>query len=296
MRPTILINANAGALSPSLDETALRAALETAELDAEIAPTQSLEEMQAILRRLREQNAELVAVCGGDGTVHQAAQILAGSQTALGIIAQGTFNNFATALRLPDDLPSALRVLKTGEKRAIDLGCIELGDGSQRFFTEAAGVGFFADGLALYGKGSNKNFRRGLQAATRLLLSFRAKRVEIAVDGETIRERALQCTVSNTYRMAQGITVAPGAKLTDGVLDVVIVGDLSWRELWPYYRAFRAQSHLHLPKVRALQGKTIKIRAVKGRMNVHCDDQFLGHTPATIVARPKALLVMVERL
>lgn len=296
MRPTILLNANAGALLPGLNEAALQTALQAVQLDAEVVSTRSPAEMLAILRRLREEKAELVAVCGGDGTVHQATQILAGSSTTLGIIPQGTFNNFAMALRLPGDLHSALRVLQEGEPRAVDLGRVEMADQSQRYFTEAAGVGFFADGLALYGKGNNKNFRRGLRAATRLLLSFRARRVEVEVDGEVIRQRALQCTVSNTYRMAQGIVVAPGAKLTDGVLDVIMIGDLSWRELWPYFRAFRAQSHLELPKVRALRGQTIKIRAVKGRLNVHCDDQFLGCTPVTIVSCPKALQIMVERL
>ncbi|MDQ3813821.1 MAG: hypothetical protein M3347_07700, partial [Armatimonadota bacterium] len=172
---------------------------------------------------------------------------------------------------------------------------VSLGKVGDRYFTEAAGIGLFADALALYGEGTNKHFLRGLYAMTRILASFKAHRLHLDIDGDLHVERAVMCTVSNIYRMAQGIPVAPGAKLTDDELDVVIVGDLKRSEVISYYRAIRAQVHLNLPKIRTLKAKEIRIETRRPE-NVHCDDRIVGTTPVTITVQPRALKVMVDRL
>lgn len=291
----ILLNANAGAFSASATTEQVEALCREIGLEARVLGTASPEEMCGKIRELVQEKAEVIAVAGGDGTVALAVQEIAGSGSTLGIIPQGTFNNFATALRLPQDLRSALRVLKEGEKRAVDLGQVEVASHGKRFFTEAAGVGLFADALALYGKGSNKNFFKGLRALVRLLASFRAHRLTLKIDGETQIERVTMCTVANTYRMAQGVAVAPDAKVTDGQLDVIVIGDLSPGEMLRYYRAFRAQTHLQLPKVSSYRATEIKISA-RRRLNVHCDDAFVGLTPATMTAQADAISVLVEKL
>ena len=287
---TILMNDKAGALHPTAGADQVRQMVEEIGLVAEVIGTDSAEEMRACIRRLVAEGAPRIAVAGGDGTVALAVQELAYSHTVLGIIPQGTANNFATALRLPQDLPSALRVLLDGVVREVDLGKV-----GSRYFTEAAGVGLFADSLALYGAGTNKNFARAVYTMARVALSLRARRLRLILDGEVHTERAVMCTVANTYRMAYAIPVAPGAKVTDGELDVVVVGDLKIRELIPYYRAFRAQMHASLPKVSTLRAKEVRIES-RHRMNVHCDDKIVGTTPVTILAQPRALKVLVERL
>jgi diacylglycerol kinase (ATP) len=288
----VFLNANAGVFSSSLSAEQMQAAAREAGLEVEPIITDSTDEMAARLKRFVEEKRERIGIAGGDGTVAIAAQVLARSETALGIIPQGTFNNFATALRLPQDLPSALRVLREGEARDVDLGCVEVCEHRPRFFTEASGVGLFADGLALYGKGSNKNFLRGFKAITRVLLSLRARRLELTLDGQKYSERAVMCICANTFRMAQGVPVAPEAKLTDGALDVILVGDLSPGEVLSYYRAFRAQTHLDLPKITHHRAKRITITG-RRHMNVHCDDAFVGTTPATISSQPRALKVLL---
>lgn len=286
---TILVNNRAGFLTSTTVEQLCQAA-EQAELDCEVVPTHSPEEMCAVIRRLVAGGAERLAVAGGDGTIAHAVQVLAHQRTVLGILPQGTANNFATALRLPTDLPSAMRVLRDGEVREVDLGKV-----GSRYFTEAAGVGLFADVLALYGAGTNKNFLRALYAMTRVVLSMRAQRLRLYVDGELHVERAVMATVANTFRMGVSAPMAPCAKVTDGRLDVVVVGDLKRRELVPYYRAIRAQLHLDLPKVSSVQAREVRIEAAR-RMNVHADDRVVATTPVTITAQPGALRVLVDRL
>jgi diacylglycerol kinase family enzyme len=212
------------------------------------------------------------------------------SQTALGIVPQGTFNNFAMALHLPTDLPSALRVLKDGVVRPIDLGRI-----GNRYFTEAAGVGLFADALTIYGSSTSKSLIRAIRTLGHLFFSYRAYGVRLIADGQPVVERAVMCAVANTYRTGSAVPIAPEAKVTDGQLDAVIVGDLKRRELVPYFRAVLARRHLSLPKVTSLRAKEIRIET-RRPMHVHCDDQIVGTTPVTILAEPKALKVLVERL
>lgn len=259
-----------------------------ADLDIEIIHTESREEMTKALQKLVGEGAERVGLAGGDGTVELAVQTLAHTNTALGILSQGTFNNFASALRIPHNLPAALKMLRDGIIREVDLG--KVGD---RYFTESAGVGLFADGLALYGQGSNKNFLRGLYATARLGLAFRAREMQITVDGAAHTSRVTLCEVANTYRIAQAVPIAPEADIADGLLDVVILSDITRHELLPYLRALRAQMHLGLPKVTVLRGREVWIESRRPR-NVHADDRIVGVTPLTVTVAPKALKVLVD--
>ncbi|MES2460278.1 MAG: diacylglycerol kinase family protein [Armatimonadota bacterium] len=299
----ILLNNKAGKLHPRAGADQILQMAEQIDLQAEVHIMPSADAMRPFVRRLVEAGADRIGIAGGDGTVALAVQELAHMDTALGILPQGTFNNFATALRLPMDLPAALRVLKEGVVREVSLGKVEsIGKPNQaepsirHYFTEAAGVGLFADALALYGAGGGKNMLRGMAVLTRLVLSLKAHRVRLVLDGKAEPEQPMVlCAVANTYRMSYGVAVAPGAKLTDEVLDVVTVGDLAVGELMPYFRAMRSQTHQNLPKVRTLQAREVRIETRRSQ-NIHCDDQVVGTTPTTLTLQPRALKVLVPEL
>lgn len=299
MALTLLMNAKAGKLhrTPSVEE--MRATLRALKLEVNVRGTESKEEFRGVVRELVQARAERIAVAGGDGTVRLAAVEIAGSDTALSIVPQGTMNNFATALRLPLDLPSALRVSCTGEVREIDLGrvCFPAaeGDGSRsRLFTESAGVGLFANALALYG-GHNKSLWHGVRAVARTLLDFRPSRIMLTRDGERHEEPMAWVVAANGFRMAQALPVAPGASVTDGELDVLVLGDLKRNELLPYYLAIRRQTHLALPKTQLFRARHLRLEA-RRPMPVHIDDRIGGNTPVEIDVLPHALRVVIERL
>jgi diacylglycerol kinase family enzyme len=221
---TILVNPGASVVNGQTVQELTEGARAVG-LDAQVIGTQSQEEMIAIIRRHLTEHAPRLAVAGGDGTVACAAKEFARTGTALGIIPLGYANNVATALRLPRDLPSALRVLRDGV--------------------------------------------------------------------EPFRERTIMCTVANTRRMALADPVAPEAGVGDGLLDVIVIGNLSRWEVLRYYRAIRAAAHLGLPKVKSLRGREVRIEG-RRPMNVHCDDRIVGKTPAMIAVEPGALRVLVE--
>lgn len=287
---TILFNAKAGLLKggPGLDM--FRQQIKQVELDAAVWPTENAQHMRQLIKHLKTAGVKKIAVAGGDGTVAAAVQELAYTKTTFGIIPLGTYNNFATALRLPQDTISALRVLKGNTIRSVSLG-----KANGEYFTEAAGVGLFADALALYGIGQNKNFLVGTWAALRILFSLPSHRIRLTIDGVPYVDRAVMCTAANSYRLGAAFPVAPEARLTDDVLDVVVIGNLTYRELIPYYRALRHQLHPALPKVTTLKAKEIIIDA-PAKLAVHADDHIVGRTPIKVEIAPRAISILVDRL
>jgi diacylglycerol kinase (ATP) len=285
----VIMNSHAGSLHAPVGAEQLRRMAREVGFTIDVIQTHSIDEMRSQIKRLVGEKRQKIGVAGGDGTVEAAIQEVAKSDSALGILSQGTFNNFATCLRLPHNLPGALNTLNTGTIVAVDLGRIE----GKGYLTESAGIGLFADGLAIYGHGgSKKNVLRGLYTAARLALSMRPRHMRITIDGEVREEAVVLCEIANTYRIAQAIPIAPYAVLDDGELDVIIVGAIARRQVPAYYRAIRAQMHIDLPKVTMLRAKhEVRIETRQPR-NVHRDDEIIGTTPVTVTMERAALKVV----
>ncbi|HEY1074473.1 MAG TPA: YegS/Rv2252/BmrU family lipid kinase [Patescibacteria group bacterium] len=286
----LFLNTQAGAFKKTPEIEELTQLAQTYDIAIDVRPTTSIEDLQQQIQTTIDQGEARIAVAGGDGTVAAAVQVLAYQNIELGIIPTGTANNFATALRLPMDIMSAMQVLKNGIPQKISLG-----KANGRYFTEAAGVGIFADALALYEGEHHKQFFKGLLTLIRIFLNVRGYNLELEIDGQKYNEKSVMCTVANTFRIGYAFPVAPEAKLTDDQLDIVLVGDLKRSELLPYFRAMRAQIHPTLPKVTTQKVKTVTIRA-RRKLNVHADDQIIGTTPITIETHPGALTVLLDRL
>ncbi|HEV3049743.1 MAG TPA: diacylglycerol kinase family protein [Longimicrobium sp.] len=290
-RLLLFANRRAGTLARSGPGVTLEQYAREAGLDVQVVYTRS---SSSLRRQLREQvvgKRERVLVAGGDGTIHAAVQELAGTGVELGILPQGTANNFATALRLPMDLPSAFRVLAEGQVEAVDLG-----DVGGEYFTEAAGVGVFADILAITGaKHDARTVLRGIAQGMRLLLTMKPQRLSLVLDGRRYTEETMSVTVANSYCVGLNLPIAPCARLTDGQFHVIVIGALTRREMFAYYQAIRTQTHLDLPKVHALQAREVQI-AARRRLIAHVDDRVRRRTPLTARIRPGALKVVVDRL
>lgn len=285
----VVLNSHAGSLHEPVGAEQLRRMAREVGFEIRIIQTHSTEEMQSEIEELVARRVPRLGVAGGDGTVEAAIQKAAGGETAIGILSQGTFNNFATCLRLPHNLPASLSVLHTGKVVEVDLGRVE-GHG---YFTESAGMGLFADGLALYGQGKGKkNVLRGLVTLVRLSLSCNPRTLRLIIDGEAAQSNVVLCEVANTYRIAQAVPIAPYASLDDGMLDVVVFGAIPRHELPAYFRAVRAQMHVDLPKVKMIRARReVRLETPHPR-NVHADDQIVAKTPVTITVAPRALKVI----
>ncbi|GAA5114362.1 hypothetical protein GCM10023339_19900 [Alloalcanivorax gelatiniphagus] len=169
--------------------------------------------------------ADLVMVCGGDGTVREVCAELAGTGIPVGIIPAGTGNLLARNLDIPLYLRSAIDVALNGQDRAIDLVDVG-GDGIEdTHFMVMAGMGFDAAIM----EGVNEDIKKRIGWLAYVIsglksLMFPAVRVEIQIDDhEPTVHRARTVLVGNVGFLQAGMPLLPDAAIDDGVLDVVIL-------------------------------------------------------------------------
>jgi diacylglycerol kinase (ATP) len=170
-------------------------------------------------RRAARSNADRIVVAGGDGSVGSAAAAASAAAVPLGVIPAGTANDFARALGLPDEPPTACRLAVNGVRtRSLDLG--RMGD---RPFVNVASVG-----LPPVAASAARNWKRPLGSlayalgAARAGLTAKPVGCTLRCDGAPVFSgRAWQVTVACTGAFGAGSQVV--ANPSDGLLDVVVV-------------------------------------------------------------------------
>ena len=178
--------------------------------------------------------ARMVVAWGGDGTINEVASSLAGSDTVLALVPAGSGNGLARELNVPMNARQAFDAAMAGVDRRIDLGSL---DG--RVFVNVAGVGLdarVAQRFAEIGR-DRRGLARYVRAAVREIVLFRPDHVTIEVAGGRHDVQPLIIAFANGRQYGNGATVAPGARIDDGLLHVVVVTS---RSTWGILRGVPA--------------------------------------------------------
>ncbi|GAA1950326.1 hypothetical protein GCM10009798_07030 [Nocardioides panacihumi] len=207
--------------------------------------------------------AELVLVCGGDGTVREVCAELAGTGVPIGIIPAGTGNLLARNLAIPLYLRAAIDVALNGQDRAIDMVEVD-GDGIERtHFLVMAGMGF--DAAIMEGVNEDIKARVGWVAyvlSGLKALMFPAVKVEISVDdAEFTKHRARTIVVGNVGSLTAGMPLLPDAEIDDGLLDVVLLYPQRFWSWLPLAFRVLAKRPRTDDLVNRMTGRTVVIRA-----------------------------------
>jgi diacylglycerol kinase family enzyme len=184
-------------------------------------PTTPEDPGRGMAREAVAAGAEVVLVCGGDGTVMAVAAELAGTDVAVALVLSGTGNLLAANLGIPNSVPDAVAVAVSGARRRIDVGEVE-GVG---VFTVMAGMGFDAAMVEQTPAAAERRYGVAAYVATGLRnLTRRRMSVRIRLDGGRWRHHAASTVlVANVGRLQGGIPLLPGAEPDDGLLDVAVL-------------------------------------------------------------------------
>jgi diacylglycerol kinase family enzyme len=172
--------------------------------------------------------AEVLFVCGGDGTVRAAASALAGTDVALAVLPSGTGNLLALNLGLPANVVQGVRLATRGGRRRIDLGEV---DGLT--FTIAAGIGMDAEMLADTSHRAKHRLGWAAYAAAGLRhLGDPRFPAQVRLDGGPELQREVRSVlVANVGRLPGGMSLVRNALPDDGLLDVVVIAP-RWLHQW----------------------------------------------------------------
>jgi diacylglycerol kinase (ATP) len=185
-------------------------------------------------RRLAKEAAEaafdIVLSVGGDGTANEAAWGLLGSPTALGLVPTGSGNGLARALRIPLRPAAALVALRDAVVRRMDVGTA-----NGRPFLNVAGAGFDALVGAAFHEWGKSGGRRGLFNYFRLALprafAYRASSWSLEAGPERFAGPAFLVAFVNGRQYGGAAVIAPGSRLDDGLLEIVVVEETAALEL-----------------------------------------------------------------
>ncbi len=268
----------------------------------ELERTRGPRDAVRITREAVRAGIERVVVAGGDGTVGEAVTGLlesgAPSSAQLGILPLGTGMDFSRS-HGSIDLDTALDWLSGGKARPVDAGRITFRDprGEERRVGFLNVASFGVSGLVVELVNRSPKFLGGrisfLLGTLRALLRFRCRPVKIRLDGEDIYEGApVLCAVANGAWFGGGMHVAPAARLDDGLLDVVIVSQVSKPGLVARLPSLYRGTHVEDPIVSQHRGRVLEAAAEPGTVPLEVDGDPLGTLPIRVELLPGALSLL----
>jgi diacylglycerol kinase (ATP) len=295
-RTLVIVNPFAGQEQPERLRRRLGGALAAREAPFDLVTTQYAGHAAELAHEAAGLGYRAVAVCGGDGTLAEAATGLVGTRTPLAIIPRGTGNQVALNLGIPLDLEQAVGVAVNGPVRAIDLGRID-----DRFFALVAGAGFDAAVMRTATRELKERWGFGayVYAAVKEALNATPRPFRICTDGRDIEIAAVSVMVANVGKLFARwlplrLTLGPDPTDAwhDGLLDVVIIAPRNPPDLAALLWQAANRQFTHSDRLIHFQTASISIDADPA-IAVQIDGDPAGETPVAMAAVRDAVRVIM---
>jgi len=233
-------------------------------------------------------DGDVIVAVGGDGLVRDVAGAAVASRgTLLGIVPAGRGNDLARALRLPTTNYGLAALLLDGPAKTIDVldinGTIVPGNvyaGIDSMANRIINSSHWIPSALLY-----------RLAPIRAIATWKAATYTICADGVPTTVRAHMVVLANSGAYGHGLQIVPSAKLDDGLLDVLIVGDAPRRAVVSFMREAKHGTHVNRAEVSMSTAREVTLSADRP-LPVCGDGDELAHLPATVRLRPGALQIL----
>lgn len=319
-KAALLYNARSGGRRSQrqADLQAVRNILGEAGVEANLVLTQSSADATEQARKAIVEGCDTVFACGGDGTIHDVLQAMAGTRVALGVIPMGTANALAHDLGLPLEPADAARAALEAEHRRIALGRVQAcdfdGNAVTRYFTVAVGIG--VDAHLFYRLNAGVKQRWGMVAyyaqAWYLWFTHRMERFAVEVGdcgngrGEHRCEGATEM-LAVRIRNFGGVLreLAPGASLDRNDMRVVVCRTSSRLSYLLYVTRGLLGAKWNVPGVELAHCDRVRCDYLPGahhvasenpnRVYVEVDGELVGKLPAEITMVRDALTILTPK-
>jgi YegS/Rv2252/BmrU family lipid kinase len=258
--------------------------------DVTVAMTEREGHATEIAREAAAHGVDVIVASGGDGTINEAINGIAGTDTALAVLPGGTANVWAHEMRIPRKPAKAMRVAIEGQRRRVDLG-----RANGRYFLLMAGVGFDASIIPTV----SGRLKRRIGALSYILAGIRtifrahAWPARVEIDGAASDTSVYWMLVSNTRSYGGISDIMYRAVADDALFDVGIMHRGGpWRMIIAgilvLLRRHERSSNIDYLKARAINVETAGIP-------VQLDGELWGATPMRFEIAPLALSVIVPK-
>ncbi len=297
----LIVNPAAGAGKTGKRWPLIKARLKNIGLQIEHELTEAPGHAIELAKAAVSKGYKLVISVGGDGTINEVVNGLyiknGLRDVTLGIIGTGTGGDYIRTIGVPRRFEQACERLTHPKKISVDVGMVEHtagGQKKQRLFANFAGIGFDAEVVHMttlkYKKlGSVPSYLAGLLTT---LVSYHNRDVSLKINGRTEDRKVCTVIISNGKYGGGSMFIAPDADIADGMLDVVIIGDVSKPDLLISLPRVYKGTHLTHPKITLTRTSVVEMES-KTRVALQADGELLGETPARFSILPSALNILV---
>lgn len=255
--------------------------------------------------------AKFIIACGGDGTINEVANgiLLSETDCELGIFPSGTGGDFRRTIGLSTTPREIAHALKEGETRTIDVGRVSFhdldGNPVEHYLINESSIGLAPAIIERVKGNSSLNWLpldtvRGRASfalsALQEIVGLGSIPVRVKIDdGEESVIQTVNLCIANARYFGGGMMIAPDAKLADGMLDVVNVGDINTAKIiLNAYTLYRG-THTDLPEVKSKLARRIEVNPANpnDRTLISIDGELPGKLPAIYEVVPAALKLRV---
>jgi diacylglycerol kinase (ATP) len=266
---------------------ALRKEIESvfSEWTLDIRVTEYHKHAEKIAKELCNESCDTVLVCGGDGSLNQAANGVFNSnnpQTPLAIWPSGTGNDFVKTLKTPKSFHELRACIESKMFQAVDLPGMEW-DGKKRAYLNVTDLGL--GGCVAYDMTRSKrrlgSFLTYQWLIVKNLLRFKKRIIHFDLDGKKFEARAMNFVVANAKYFGAGLGISPDSDIADGKLEVIVIGDLNLFEYLYFVPQVKKCKKLSYHKIQYYSAKKISIET-EVPMPIDMDGEFVGFSPMVI--------------
>jgi diacylglycerol kinase (ATP) len=265
-----------------------QARVESLARDCVVCATTYTGEAEAMARRGVAEGFDKIVAAGGDGTINEVVNGLAGTDTTLGLLPIGTMNVFATELGLPvHDLERCWSIVQGENTRVVDLP-----KANHKFFVQLAGVGLDAQVVKETSAQLKRNFGPlSYLIAAAQIAAGQPPKLFIRSEDASIDEGSF-VLVGNGRLYGGPFPFFKHAMLDDGLLDVIVFKRLGYLEIIKYLQDVVFSSEIRVPEVEYFQTRRLQVESDQS-VPVELDGELIGNCPVEFSIRERSLQVLV---